>query len=317
MPTIDLAAPAPTPLPGPLPLLDALPRRVTLTLPELRHLATLAGGAPLPFDVPADATADPPEVSHALEHRFGASPATTDDAAYAVALATLREPEASLARRGLLETGAAAGPLGAVGLLATPTTALDLDVTAAGLRARSWHRRAGDAVAALSTVDGLVFELAWFSVDRWPDELGRAAVLPEDCAVTASGVPATLDLPFDLADAAAEAVRAGRADLLPVLAAQAEAEAVLSDGRPLVAADVPRALDALTTEARGRLRVLVADVSGADTAVVGVVSWTLLADGWHALRPRRSDDGRRVAVVAVEPADLARELAPVLAGVVA
>jgi hypothetical protein len=314
VPTVDLAAPTPIRLPGPRPLLDALPRRVTLTLPELRHLATLAGGAPLPFDARGD---DLPRVGHALEDRLGTSPATTDDQAYAAALASLRDPEGTLARRGLLdEAGAAPGLLGAVGLLVTPTTALDLDVTAAGLRARSWHRRAGDAVSALSTVDGLVFELAWFPVDQWADELGRAAVLPEEAQVAGSGVPAALDLPFDLADAAAEAVRHGRADLLPVLAAEAGGS-VVGGGGPLAEAEVPAVLAALTAEARGRLRVLVAEVSTEGTAVVGVVSWTLLADGWHALRPRRADDGQRVAVVAVEPADLARELAPVLAGVVA
>lgn len=309
MPTIDLAAPSPTPLPGPSPLLDRLPRRVTLTLPELRHVASLAGGAPLPFDdtgIPGEA--------HPLEGRLGASPATTEDTAYAAALASLRDAEGSLARRGLLDgSGASAGLVGAVGLLATPTTALDLDVTAAGLRARSWHRRAGDAVAALSTVDGLVFELAWFPVERWADELGRAAVLPSDVSVTASAVPPVLDLPFELADAAAEAVRNGRADLIPVLAAQAEGPVVDGDGEPV--ADPPAALTALTTEARGRLRALVADVSASRTSVVGVVSWTLLAGGWHALRPRRADGTHRVAVVAVDAADLAPELAPVLAEV--
>ncbi|GAA1477718.1 hypothetical protein GCM10009623_21640 [Nocardioides aestuarii] len=307
MPTIDLAAPAPTRLPGPLALLDGLPRRVTLTLPELRHVASLAGGAPLPFD-----DAEAPGDAHPLEDRLGASPATAEDEAYAAALASLRDAEDSLDRRGLLTgAGADAGLVGAVGLLATPTTALDLDVTAAGLRARSWHRRAGDAVAALSTVDGLVFELAWFPVERWADELGRAAVLPADFPVAGSGVPAVLDLPFELADAAAEASRHGRADLIPVLVAQAEAPVVDGDGDPLP--DPQAALAALTGEARGRLRALVADVSATQTSVVGVVSWTLLADGWHALRPRRVDHTQRVAVVAVDPADLAPELAPVLA----
>ena len=47
MPTIDLS----TPPPPPTGLLDALPRRVALTLSELRTVAERAGGAPLPFDV--------------------------------------------------------------------------------------------------------------------------------------------------------------------------------------------------------------------------------------------------------------------------
>jgi N-acetyl-gamma-glutamyl-phosphate reductase len=92
MPTIDLS----TPPPAPATLLDGLPRRVTLTLPELRMVAERAGGAPLPFELAA------PRGSHALEDRLGASRATTEDSAYAAALASLHDPEETLARRGLL-----------------------------------------------------------------------------------------------------------------------------------------------------------------------------------------------------------------------
>ena len=76
-------------------------------------------------------------------------------------------------------------------------------------------------------------------------------------------------------------------------------------------------LGALSLEAQGRLRVLVADVSGDETTVVGVVSWTLLADGWYALRPRNVDGAHRVHIGRVDPSDLASELAPVLAEVTA
>lgn len=308
MPTIDLS----TPPPPPATLLDGLPRRVTLTLPELRLVAERAGGAPLPFEVSA------PRESHALEDRLGSSRATAEDEAYAAALASLHDPEESLARRGLLgEVGEDSGLLGAVGLLATPQTALDVDVTAGGVHARSWHRRAGDAVAALSTVDGIVFELAWFHADRWAEELGRVTVLPEDLALAGSGVPPFVDLPFDLADAAVEATRSGRGDLLPVLREQADGAPLDADGEPLGEAETSEVLTALATEARGRLRVLAADLTGEATHPVGVVSWTLLADGWHALRPRVVDGHQRVQVAAVTPLDLATELAPVLAEVTA
>ena len=51
-------------------------------------------------------------------------------------------------------------------------------------------------------------------------------------------------------------------------------------------------LTALATEPQGRLRALVADVSGQATSTVGVVAWTLVADGWRALRAaRRSTSG--------------------------
>jgi hypothetical protein len=74
-------------------------------------------------------------------------------------------------------------------------------------------------------------------------------------------------------------------------------------------------VSALSAEARGRLRALVADVSGETTTVVGVVSWTLLADGWRALRPLQSDGDLRVDVRSVAASDLGADLAPVLAAV--
>jgi hypothetical protein len=45
------------------------------------------------------------------------------------------------------------------------------------------------------------------------------------------------------------------------------------------------------------------------------VSWVLLADGWHVLRPHRDSAEHRVEVRRVEPDDLAAVLAPVLAEV--
>ncbi|GAB3195809.1 hypothetical protein GCM10027062_03560 [Nocardioides hungaricus] len=292
MPTIDLGAARP----AGTGLLDALPRRLTLTLPELRFVADRAGGAPLPFEV-ADA---PPGTG--LGERLGSTPAVTDAEARAAALARLHEPQASLARRGLLvDTVLDEGLLGAVGLLATPEVALDLDVTAGGARALAWHRQAGGAVATLATVDGLVFELAWLPVDRWPEELARVAMVPEDLTTGDTAVPERLDLPFQLLDAASEALRSHRADLLSVLVAEHGADL-----------DLVPVLTALAAETRGRLRALVADVSGADATVVGVLSWVLLADGWRALRPYGAD---RVEVRRVQPGDLAAELAPVLAEV--
>ena len=307
MPTIDLSTPPPPPPSAGL--LEALPRRVTLTLPELRLVAERADGAPLPFDLVA------PAGTRSLDPRLGESRASAEDTAYAGAVGALHDPEVTLARRGLLAEDGTAGALaGAVGLLATPTTALDIDVTAAGIRARSWHRHAGDAVATLSTVDGVVFELAWFPASQWASELGRAAVLPTDLHVHASEVPAHVEIPFELADTATEAICSGRADLLPVLAAR-HTGMVVDDRGPLDDAAVTALLGALSHEAQGRLRVLVANVAEGEPTVVGVVSWTLLADGWHALRPRQLGDVHRVVVSAVEPSDLAPELAPVLAEV--
>ena len=144
-------------------------------------------------------------------------------------------------------------------------------------RVTAWHRQRGGAVATLATSDGLVFEIGWFASHQWPGELARVAQVPEDVETGGSAVPEDVDLPYELLDAAAEAARTGRTDLLSVLVPDLSVITVLT---------------ALTTECRGRLRALVADVSGDGTDVVGVVSWALLADGWRALRPQRTGERR-------------------------
>ena len=316
MSTIDLT----TPTPPPDSLLDALPRRVALTLPELQEVARRAGDAPLPFDI-----VEPPGTD-ALEARLGASRGTSQDEAYAAVLAVLHDPVESLVRRGLLtgydpaDAALDQGLAGAVGLLATPRVALDLDLAVeAGtpLQVKAWHRQAGDAVATLATCAGIVFELAWFPTSAWPGELARVAVLPEDLATRESRVPAYLDLPFELADAAVEAGTTGRSDLVQVLTSRHEGGVLDGDGRAVAQTEVSGVLAALGTESRGRLRAMVADVSRASTTVVGVRSWLLLADGWLSLHSHQRDSLACVEVRAAEPADLASDLAPVLAEVMA
>ncbi len=309
MPTIDLSVPPPPPASA----LDGAPRRIGLTLPELRLAAELAGGAPLPFE------AAPEPAVAAIEGRLGDSPATTDSQAYRRVLDALPDAREALTRRGLVVDGALdPGVAGAIGLLATPTMALDLDVAVRGAHAKAWHRvahRAGrrSAVAALATADGVVFELAWFGADAWAAELSRVAVLPEDAPVDGSAVPAYVDLPLELADAAGEALRAGRAEVVAALVARHSGNVRDAAGDEIPDATVTRLLTGLASEAHGRLRGLVADLSGGAVATVGVVSWTLVDDGWRALRHHREGDEDRVEVRAVEPDDLATALAPVLA----
>lgn len=309
MPTIDLTTVAVRDEVRPRHALDAAPRRIGLTLAELEHAAHLAGDAPLPFEVA------PPTEADAMQSRLGTSPATTDDQSYRSVVGALHDGADALTRRGLLVDGVLdAGLAGAIGLLASPRTALDIDLRMAGVQAKVWHRQDAAAVASLATVDGIVFELGWFATDAWPGELARVAAIGEDVELGASAVPAYVDLPFELADAAAEATRLGRGDLLPVLARR-HAGAVLGPDGALADDAVARVLNALPSEAQGRLRALVADVSGATVDTAGVVSWTLLADGWRALRPHRVDGVPRLEVRAVAPDDLATELAPVLEGV--
>jgi hypothetical protein len=306
--TIDLGPPRP----APHDLLDGLPRRVPLTLPELRLVAERAGDAPLPFELRDDAAG-----TETLDDRLGQSPAVTEQAAYRETLSRLHDPSDSLARRGLIGAGGDIdqGLLGAVGLLATPTVALDLDVTAGGVQAKAWHRQSRDAVAALSTQDGVVFELAWFPIWAWGTELSRVAVIPEDVALRESHVPGVVDLPHELADAAIEAVASNRRDLVDVLVAQHSGQVTDDRGAPLPDADVTRLLSALATEAQGRLRALVADVSGGAAVAVGVTAWTLVGDGWRALRPHDVEGLLHLRLSRVIPEDLAADLAPVLAQV--
>ncbi|KRA38792.1 MULTISPECIES: hypothetical protein [unclassified Nocardioides] len=316
MPTIDLTRipsrePAP---PAPVLLrnaLDAAPRRLGVTLPELQHAAHLAGDAPLPFDVA------PPAAADAMQSRLGQSPATTEDQSYRSVVEALHQPAESLARRGLVVDGVLdPGVAGAIGLLAAPRIALDADLRIGEVQAKVWHRQDGPAVASLSTVDGIVFELGWFGTDAWAAELARVAAPSEEVALTTSALPSYVDLPLELADAAAEAVRVGRGDLVPVLTSRHSGATRGADGA-LPDDVVSRLLVALSGEAQGRLRALVADVSGEEVDTVGVVSWTLLADGWRALRPHHEDGVLRLEIRAVEPADLAGVIAPVMAPLVA
>lgn len=308
MVTIDLT----TPPAEPASFLDGLPRRIALTLPELRVAAQSAGDAPLPFDLTEAAGPG------ALEGRLGQSRGSADEQAYAAALDSLHDPDDTLRRRGLLtDAGLDAGLAGAIGLLATPRIALDIDVAAAGSQVKAWHRQADGAVATLATCDGIVFELAWFRADQWPGELSRVAAIPDDVDLRDSDVPRTVDLPFQLVDAIGEALHSGRPDLVPVLM-EHHGEGVLdADAARLPDTDAVTAVAAVHTEGRGRLRVLAAEVADAGTTSVGVASWVLLADGWHSLTPRQEDSGPRVTVRRVDPDDLATELAPVLAQVTA
>jgi hypothetical protein len=138
-------------------------------------------------------------------------------------------------------------------------------------------------------------------------------VIPEELPLTTSQVPGVVSLPFPLADAAAEAVRSGRPDLIPVLAAQYDGAVTTAGDHTLSSADSALVLGALAGEARGRLRALATQV-GDSAGPIGVVSWTLLNDGWHAIRPRFGAEPR-VEIRSVSAADLGTELAPVLAEV--
>lgn len=336
MPFVDLGPRAAPSLPD---RWHGLPRRVGLTRRELEHLAGLLS-CPLPFEPagpPAtDTGAGPgaradtdPRPTPALDGRLGDRPRSATDERLARALAHPDDPHATLVRRGLVRDGDGDGDgdeappatvedgvRGALGLLATPRLALDVDVRVGGTQVRAWHRQADGAVATLATADGVVFELAWFAVEHWGAELGRVGRLPEEVELRRSDLPPVVDLPFELLDAAGEAGRTHRPDLLPVLAQRYAGTVLTEDGAPLAATQVQGVLAAIAGEARGRLRALSVAVAGEQPPpAAGVVSWLLLADGWHAVRAHGPGEALRIELKLVDPAELAACLAPVLAEV--
>ena len=161
------------------------------------------------------------------------------------------------------------------------------------MQGKAWHRQAGEAVATLSTVDGIVFELAWFPTASWPTELGRVAVIPEDLALRESvGARDGRTSPTSWPTRPPRRCAARATTWSPCSRPGTRGEVLDADGAPLTEVETGRLLAAIAAEARGRLRVLAADVSGEETSVVGVVSWVLLADGWRALTPHRAGGER-------------------------
>ena len=180
MATVDLTTP-PRP---PESLLDGLPRRVALTLPELRTVARLAGDAPLPFDVtePRPGRARGPD---------GPEPGSVEDAAYLAAVGSpARSPRLAGPPRPV-STATPSTPVWRAPSACSPPRPSPSTSTSASTtcRRRPGTARPHGAVATLATVDGIVFELAWFDAPQWPAELGRVAVVPEDAAAGPSAVP--------------------------------------------------------------------------------------------------------------------------------
>jgi hypothetical protein len=298
--------------------LGETPRRLGLTLPELQLTSRTAGDLPLPFEL-ASPTAEP-----SIASRLGATGITARDSSYRSALAGLPDAGESLTQRGLLDGDRLDdGLAGALRLLAAPEVAVALDLRMGEVRAKVWHRLRGDAVAMLSTIDGVAFELAWCHTDGWAAELARVTAPSTEWEPAESAVPARLVLPRELLEGAAEAIATGRPDLVEVLAAwhsgavRGVGDEILSD------AAVIEVLTALSREAQGRLRCVVGRVPtspatpdraviGGEQKVTGVVSRTLLADGWRSLH-LHGGESPRVELLATDPVSLHDDLVPLLA----
>lgn len=309
-----------------------LPGRLPLDLAQLLHLADRAGDLPLPFRSGADATAGGSD--HLTERLSGegAAPGPTarDRLAEARARADDEGPggaSAQLRGAGLLDADGDPLPVvtRALRLLAAPEVLLTLDLAADTPRGpaqlRSWFALRGGEAAQLSTATGLDHELGWYPAHLLSAALERAATVTvaqpasdeEGDEAPEVRVPDGLRLPYDLMLAGTEAVRRHRGDLLEDLARRYADQVVLPD--PGVT--TVDAIQALERDCRGRLRVTVAMPAGEDRPpVAGLVSWTLLTDGWRWLEPRSDGPEPSVVVHRVAPAELGRVVAPVLARVV-
>ena len=287
LPTIDLS----TPPPAPDGMLDALPRRAALTLPELRLVAEAAGGAPLPFDV-----AEPGggSESGALEDRLGQSRGTVEDQAYLRGARLPARPDASLgASRPARRRSGRRGPARRRRAARHPAP-----------RARRRHRRrprAGQGLAPACRRGGR-------DAVHGRRHRVRAGVVPDGLVARRAGpgrgdpggphpaasprCPPRRTSPTSWPTRRPRRCAARATTWSPCSPPATPARSTTPTAPRSTEVETGRLLAALAAEARGRLRVLAADVSGEETSVVGVVSWVLLADGWRALTPHRAGGAR-------------------------
>lgn len=267
----------------------------TVRLPRttVEHLSSTLG-VPLPWHGPGP-TAVPLEA-------LGPPPSGSAVSAPAV------DPDAQLRGAGLLDdTGRPHAEVRrALHVLAAPQATVDVDVAVrrapGGARVHSWQRVAGDRVTSLSTA-GSVVELAWHGTQLWQHELARAVTVAPEPARSMGGCeqgPAPdLELPHELLLAGGAALRLGREDVLAELL------------RRHPGTD-PEQVRSLHAAARGRMRAVVCGVGSGGTRRIGWISWLLLGDGWHALRPVVADGVPMVRVQPVEPLRLGVEVARLL-----
>ena len=325
MPVVHLAGPSEEAAPVPV--------LVRLGLAELLLLCDRAGHPRLPLDLESRTDAEAPD---RLQQRLaGDTPPVGQQARRLVAEAHHRaaeDPEplaARLAEIGLLDPeGTPVGDLvAALGALASPEALLVLDLAeqrdAGEMRLRSYFSVVGSQVVQLSTVSGLTYELAWFGVAGLADALTRAVTVETStkesqgpAAEESTGERPTLELPFELFTDGTEAVRRGRDDLLAEVIRLSPGPVKLA-GSEISPTRAAQAITELEGSARGRLRVLVTASQGdVSRRRVGLVSWLLTDSGWRELSPRTIGGVPVLEIAPVEPRDLARSVAPVLAQVV-
>ena len=362
------------------PLLPERGERTGVTLPELLYLAEHLGVA-LPFAAPSTQTdtlatrlgagraplpdflaAFPDPQATLLERGLLAGPRTAPDPTGATGegrdAARVEDSSSGLDPSPSGEPGQA-GPYvvlpwlaHALQVLNGAEVSVDLEVSLGGATVRSWHHAAADVVTALSSANGVIYEVALLPVARWHDELERVVIplgqsdqaspvgapqadrasdgsplarLSGDGAPSDGGasVPDGLQVPLELLMAGVQALEEGKTDVVNELLGRYAGQSTLP-GAPAALDDVEvlRHLQSLS-QASGRFRALVTSrnttndttTRSAMPAAAGVLSWVLLVDGWRHLNPIGTKADPQVRLDRVQPADLGPCLSPLIAQV--
>lgn len=235
-------------------------RRVSLTLAELLVAARGAGDVPLPLRL---STPTP-----RLAARLASAPHDNDWIGRAHAdAAPAGGAEQALAARGLISDGRLTPELGlALRHLAGARGSVVIDVRRDDEAVRTWLAVEGRLVARLSSGDARHYELGWFDLGRWGDEVARIARVED--------APEATDLPAAVTMSMRDLRSSGK------------------DGDDL--------LGGVLGGVHGRLRVCAADRASGRSPMVA--SWLLSHGRWFELRPGRR---ATVRVVARTAADLA------------
>lgn len=298
--------------------------RTDLSLDELVHLSNVAGSQlPITTEPPAAVERTP------LEDRLGGGePPPLVAASDLLRDRLTREPDhGSLAARGLVDAAGHLQPhlAAALRVLGAPEALIQIDVAVqrreGSTSLRAWYAVVGSQVAQLATADGLSYELVWYPVRHLATGLARAATVTLDDPSPEPPAPEAVTLPYEFFLAGLEAIRTSRLDLLDELIAQlAPGSVIAADGTALAGDRVKPLISRLESGTRGTLRALITSKTGTEDAarrpVGGLVSWILLDDGWRWLKPIGGHQDPRVTIQPVDPADLGKVIAPILAQVV-
>ncbi|PVG82050.1 hypothetical protein DDE18_15300 [Nocardioides gansuensis] len=288
------------------------PRRVTLTLAQVDHLAALAA-LPSPARQMLESGSEPSSLATRLGGELpDVEPAEPGD----------DDLDGSLRELGLVDDDGPVSEIRAAlqvwhsAALATEVDLL-LSLRIGQVRVRAWHRNLEDWVVALSTADRQHFELLWLPAEDWWRELTRVGVVEPARLAPAErdqvSLPEVIETPWELLLATGEAIDAGRHDLLDQLVQDysglTTTGSTTDDLEPASDADVRAWHETLERASRGRLHAAIIGRSERGRPGVGVVEWVLFHDGWRSLTPVRREGWNIVRIERREATELSRQLA--------